>query len=105
MDERGSSRNNKTKSSENDCKKTNSTGTRCLTKVTAEKWKSTSLVNYDASEWLVVHSDNNGNVTSLNCKMCKKYATKIENMKNFGKKWAYEGNTNLRLSCENTCRR
>ena len=77
---------------------TSSSGARALNESTAENWKSTSLAGFDASEWLVVNSDKDSNVTSLNCNVCKKYASNVENMKNFGHTWAYEGSTNLRVS-------
>ena len=78
--------------------KKNTSTTRGLTLVTAEKWKSTHLVLFDPDQWLLINADKKGNVQSLQCKVCKNYAKRVESMRNFSSEWAFNGSTTLQLS-------
>ena len=71
---------------------------RNLTAAAANRWKTTSLATYMASDWLVLNADNADCVTSLNCSVGKTYADRLKGMKNFSTAWAFTGSTNLRLS-------
>ena len=71
---------------------------RSLSVTAANRWKTTALVAHSGNEWLVVNGDKAGCVSSLNCSVCKTYAEKVKNMKNFSTAWAFSGSTNLRVS-------
>ena len=75
------------------------TTTRILQAATAEKWKTTSLAKYNATDWLVVNIDKSTNlVTSLNCLVCTKFLDKISCIKGFQMQWCEDGSKRLQHS-------
>ena len=52
--------------------------TRTLSVAAANRWKTASLASYLRNEWLIINADAAGNVTSLNCSVCKHFADKGE---------------------------
>ena len=68
---------------------------------TAEKWKSSSLAIYAASEWLLLNTQKVGGelvVCSMNCLFCKQFKTKINCMKQFSSQWADSGSHRVQHS-------
>ena len=50
--------------------------------MTAEKWKTTSLVKFGSENWLIIGVENNL-VKSLRCRVCQKYEGRITTVKGF----------------------
>jgi len=72
---------------------------RTLSVATADNWKKTSLVKFSGEDWLQLNIDptNKSNVSSLVCKVCKKFEDRINSMKSFNEAWVRDGSKRLLL--------
>lgn len=71
---------------------------RILLVVIVNRWKIVVFVFYLGNEWFIINVDAVGNVTSLNCFVCKYFVDKVKGMKNFSSVWVFTGSINFRLS-------
>ena len=77
------------KSSSETASSSSSSSLRTLQAVTAEKWKTTKLAQYNADEWLeIVKEHSSGQVSTLKCSICK---SNIEGIKGFNSQWVDDG--------------
>ena len=62
---------------------------RALSVATADNWKNSSLIKYSGEVWLEVNIDpaNKTNVSTLACKICKRFEDRINSIKNFNEAW------------------
>ena len=66
---------------------------------TAEKWKTTFLVQYDTENWLSIQPDNNKKlVKTICCKLCCEYENYICGLPQFNYTWSKDGCVHLHLS-------
>ena len=72
---------------------------RMLQATTANKWKTTSLAKYSADEWLIINTDESGNlVKSMQCSTCTMFEKNINSLKGFAPQWSGDGSTRLQHS-------
>ena len=76
---------------------TQGTSSRLLKLTTAENWKTTSLVKFNAEKWLLLNSNTKNEVTMMVCKFCSQFKDKILSCKNFQPEWAGDGCKRLQL--------
>ena len=88
----GATKQKKTTKSSSETASSSSSSLRTLQVVTAEKWKTTKLAQYNADEWLeIVKEHSSGQVSTLKCSICKKYKSNIEGIKGFNNQWVDDG--------------
>ena len=56
---------------------------------TADNWKNSLLIKCSGEAWLEVNIDpaNKTNVSTLACKICKRFEDRINSIKNFNEAW------------------
>ena len=72
---------------------------RALSVATADNWKNSSLIKYSGEVWLEVNIDpaNKTNVSTLACKICKRFEDRINSIRNFNEAWVRDGSKRLLL--------
>ena len=69
-----------------------------LTKATFNKWQHEHEKNHLSRSWLRCElQQDKRHIASIHCKICKKYKTSLESMKNFSRAWMTRS-TNLEVS-------
>ena len=72
---------------------------RTLSVATTDNWKNSLLIKYSGEVWLEVNIDpaNKTNVSTLACKICKRFEDRINSIKNFNEAWVRDGSKRLLL--------
>ena len=66
---------------------------------TADNWKNSLLIKCSDEAWLEVNIDpaNKTNVSTLACKICKRFEDRINSIRNFNEAWVRDGSKRLLL--------